>query len=76
MLRSPRRKVSGLFALGFYIWSPKLTLTTKPNKRAQHACLEWRTYPEHDDPPPTLDEVRRELGLGPIPYTDEPKEHP
>lgn len=53
-----------------------MSQTTKPNKRAQHACLEWRTYPEHDDPPPTLDEVRRELGLGPIPYTDEPKEHP
>lgn len=53
-----------------------MTQTTKPDKCKGRAYLEWRTHPEHDDPPPTTDEVRRELGWGPIPYSDEPKEQP
>ena len=45
--------------------------TTKPDKRNMHACMDQRTHPEQDDPPPTPDDIRRELGWGVLPHSND-----
>ncbi|MDQ1835543.1 hypothetical protein [Massilia scottii] len=53
-----------------------MTETTKPDKRKVRAYLDRRTDAEHDDPPPTPDDIRRELGWGLIPQSEEPEAEP
>ena len=53
-----------------------MTQTAKPDKRKVRASMDQRTYPEHDDPPPTPDDIRRELGWGLIPHSDDTNEQP
>jgi hypothetical protein len=45
--------------------------TTKPDKRKVRAYMDQRTHAEHDDPPPSPDEIRRQLGWGLIPHNDD-----
>lgn len=39
-----------------------MTKTTKPSKSAVREYMDRRTHAEHDDPPPTPQEVRDQLG--------------
>lgn len=50
-----------------------MTQTTRPDKRKVRAYLDERTHPEQDDPPPTSDEIRRQLDWGLIPHNNEPE---
>ena len=48
-----------------------MTTTTKPNKQQIREWLERRTHAQLD-PPPTPDEIRRELGWHLLPHTAQP----
>lgn len=44
-----------------------MTTTTKPTKQRVREYMDRRTHAEHDDPPPTPQEVRDQLGWNLIP---------
>ncbi|WP_166897723.1 MULTISPECIES: hypothetical protein [Massilia] len=52
-----------------------MTHTTKPDKRKVRASMDQRTHAEHE-PPPTPDEIRRQLGWALIPHNNEPEAEP
>lgn len=39
-----------------------MTQVTKPPKHLVREFLERRTHAQQEDPPPTIDDIRRELG--------------
>ncbi|MFB9242376.1 hypothetical protein IV454_16310 [Massilia antarctica] len=53
-----------------------MATTTKPDKRLVREYMDRRTHAEHNDPPPSPDDIRRELGWGLIPHNDEPDAEP
>ena len=44
-----------------------MTQTTKPDKVTVREWLDRRTHPQQDDPPPSPDEIREQLGWRSIP---------
>ncbi|MDQ1924686.1 hypothetical protein [Massilia pseudoviolaceinigra] len=52
-----------------------MTQTTKPDKRLVREYMDQRTHAEHE-PPPSADEIRRQLGWGLIPHNNEPEAEP
>lgn len=44
-----------------------MTQTTKPPKHLVREFLERRTHPQQDDPPPSPEEIREQLGWRAIP---------
>ena len=53
-----------------------MTQTTKPDKCKVREYMDQRTHAEDDDPPPTIEEIRRILGWGLIPHNDDTNEPP
>ncbi len=52
-----------------------MTKTTKPPKQLVRSYLERRTHAE-EDPPPSPDDIRRELGWSLIPENGDEREVP
>ncbi len=53
-----------------------MTRTTKPDKRQVRASMDQRIYPQYEDPPPTPEDICRELGWDLIPHNNHTEDQP